>query len=249
METISLSIPYLYLLHVMVVSIRVGATLLFAPIWGYPGLPHYLRVLLVFSIAAGISVVTPYNAEAYTNPGLVLPTEFLIGMLLTMGIRIAFAGLHLGGSLVSYHLGFSSVQTVDPQTQNRSTLMSGYLTMLGYVLLLAANQHHTMFRALAGSYVTFPIGSSITTAQWFETLMEVSKQVFIIGWKIALPVFLATFLLELTVGFISRMQPQLNAMVVTAPLKILVGLVVFGASLAFMPRAMSVALDAMVLRK
>lgn len=249
MQFVSLSIPYLYLLHVLIISIRVGATLLFAPIWGYPGLPHYLRIMLVFSIAAGISVVTPFNPASYTNPGLILPAEFLIGMLLTMGIRIAFAGLHMGGGLLGYYLGFSSVQTIDPQTQNRSTLMSGYLTMMGFVLILSSNQHHAMFRALADSYRVFPIGGSIAASQWFNTLMEASKQIFIIGWKIALPVFVATFVLELTFGFIARMQPQMNTMVVTAPLKILVGLVVLGASLAFMPRAIAVAMDTMVLRK
>jgi flagellar biosynthetic protein FliR len=249
LNLISLSLPYLYLLHVLIISIRVGATLLFAPIWGYPGLPQYLRIILVFSIAAGMSVVIPFNPEAYTNPGLVLPSEFLIGLLLTMGIRIAFAGLHMGGQLLSYHLGFSAVQTIDPQTQNRSTLMSGYLTMLGYVILLASDQHHLMFRALADSYKVFPIGASISTNQWFDTLIEAAKQIFIIGWKIALPVFLATFLLEVTFGFIARMQPQVNTMVVTAPLKILVGLIVLGASLAFMPRAIGPVMDTMVLRK
>src|SRR2546423_1285575 len=126
MQLISLSIPYLYLLHVLIISIRVGATLLFAPIWGDPGLPQYLRVVLVFAIAAN---------------------------------------------------------------------------------------------------------------QWFGSLIEASKQIFIIGWKIALPVFVATFVLEVTVGFISRMQPQINTMVVTAPLKILVGLVILGASMTFVPRA------------
>src|SRR5438876_3327532 len=149
MRLISLSIPYLYLLHVLIISVRVGSTLLFAPIWGYPGLPQYLRILLVFSIAAGMSVVTPFNPEAYTNPGLILPTEFLIGMLLTMGIRIAFAGPNLGGQMIGYHLGFSAVQAIDPRTQNRSTLMPGYLTAMGYVILLASNQHHMMIRALA----------------------------------------------------------------------------------------------------
>src|ERR1051325_1863442 len=112
------------------VSIRVGATLLFAPIWGDPGLPQYLRVLLVFSIAVGMATVVPFNPDAYLNPGLILPTEFLIGLLLTMGVRIAFAGLHLGGQLVSYHLGFSMVQSIDPQTQNKSTLMSTYFILL-----------------------------------------------------------------------------------------------------------------------
>jgi flagellar biosynthetic protein FliR len=249
MQMVSLAIPYLYILHVLVVSIRVGSTLLFAPIWGYPGLPQYLRVMLVFSIAAGLSGIIPFNPDAYTNPGLILPTELLIGALLTMGIRIAFAGLQLGGQMIGYHLGFSAVQAIDPQTQNRSTLMSGYLTMMGYVLLLAANQHHIMFRALADSYKVFPIGTSITTNQWFDALMEASKQIFIIGWKIALPVFLATFLLEVTVGFVARLQPQMQSMIVTAPLKILIGLVVLGASLVFMPRVLVSTVDVMVLKR
>ena len=249
MRLISLSIPYLYLLHVLIISVRVGSTLLFAPIWGYPGLPQYLRLMLVFSIAAGVSVVIPFNAQALTNPALIFPAELLIGLLLSMGVRIAFAGLHLGGQLVSYHLGFSMAQAVDPQTQNRSTLMAGYLTMVGYVMLLASNQHHVIFRALADSYTAFPIGASITTNQWFGGLIEASKQVFVIGWKIALPVFVATFILEVTVGFIARMQPQINTMVVTAPLKILVGLVILGASLTFMPRAIGSVMDTMVLRK
>jgi flagellar biosynthetic protein FliR len=249
MQLISLSIPYLYLLHVLVISIRVGATLLFAPIWGDPGLPQYLRVILVFSIAAGISVVVPFHAQALANPGLVFPAELLVGLLLTMGIRIAFAGLHMGGQLVSYHLGLSMAQAIDPQTQNRSTLMSSYFTMLGYVLVLASNQHHVIFRALADSYTAFPIGTSIKTSQWFGALIEASKQIFVIGWKIALPVFVATFIIELSVGFIARMQPQINTMVITAPLKVLVGLIILGASLAFMPRALGPMMDAMVLRK
>jgi flagellar biosynthetic protein FliR len=175
--------------------------------------------------------------------------EFLIGLLLTMGIRIAFAGLHLGGQLISYHLGFSAVQAIDPQTLNRSTLMSGYLTLLGYVMILASNQHHTMFRALTDSYKVFPIGASIAMDQWFNALIQASTQIFIIGWKISLPVFLATFILEVTVGFVARIQPQINTMVVTAPLKLLVGILVLGASLSFIPRVIGPALETMVLRR
>jgi len=249
MTLVSLSIPYLYILHVLVISIRVGSALLFAPIWGYPGLPQYLKVMLVFSIGAGLAVIVPFNPDAYVNPGLIIPTEFLIGLLLTMGIRIAFAGLHFAGSFVGYHLGFSAVQTIDPQTLNRSTLMSSYFTLLGYVMILASNQHHTIFRALADSYRAFPIGLAVTTNQWLPAVIETSKQIFVIGWKIALPVFLATFIIELSVGFVARMQPQINTMIVTAPLRLLVGMVALGASLSFMPRVIGPVLETMVLRK
>src|SRR6185503_11434247 len=111
-----------------------------------------------------------------------------------------------------------------------------YFTMLGYVMILASNQHHSIFRALGDSYKVFPVGASISLNQWVDTLITASQQIFVIGWKIALPVFVATFILEATVGFIARLQPQINTMVVATPLKLLVGIVVLGASLTFMPR-------------
>jgi flagellar biosynthetic protein FliR len=249
MQAFSLTIPYLYLIHVLIVSMRVGSGLLFAPIWGHPGLPQYLRVLLVFSIAAGLSTIVPFNANAYSNPGLIIPMEFLLGLLIAMGIRIAFAGLHLGGQLISYNLGFSAVQAIDPQTQNRSTLMSSYLTMLGYLFVLGADQHHTIFRALADSYTAFPIGGSVAPTGWFPAVIEASAQLFVIGWKIALPVFVATFFLELVVAFVGRMQLQINPMVISAPLKLLVGMVILGASLAFVPRLIAPMVEAVMLRK
>jgi flagellar biosynthetic protein FliR len=215
----------------MVVSIRVGAALLFAPIWGYPGIPQTMRILLVFALAVGIAVTIPVNPALYQNPGLVIPGEFLIGMLLTMSIRIAFAGLHMAGQLLSFYLGFSQVQTIDPNTQNRSTLMSAFLTLFGYVLILSSNQHYAMLQALKGSYDAFPMGTLIQSSQWFGALMDATRQIFIIGWRIAFPVFVATLLIEVVVGLVARSQPQISSMIVTAPLRLLIGMTVLGAVL------------------
>src|SRR6185503_9950270 len=117
--SLSLAIPYFYIAHLVLISMRVGAALLFAPIWGHPGIPQPMRILLIFTISIGIATVTPFNPAVYNNLGLVIPSEILIGLLLSMGIRIAFAGLHMAGQFISYHLGYSAVQLIDPQTQNR----------------------------------------------------------------------------------------------------------------------------------
>jgi hypothetical protein len=70
----------LYLIHILVVSVRVGGALLFAPIWGSTALPHYMRVLIIFSISVVIASVVPFREQAYKNPGMILPAEFLIGL-------------------------------------------------------------------------------------------------------------------------------------------------------------------------
>ena len=79
--SLSLAIPYFYIAHLLLISMRVGAALLFAPIWGHPGIPQPMRVLLVFTISLGIASITPFNPQAYDNPGLVIPSEVLIGLL------------------------------------------------------------------------------------------------------------------------------------------------------------------------
>ena len=246
---LALSIPYFYIAHVLIVAIRVGSALLFAPIWGHPGIPQTMRILFVFALAVGIAAVVPVDPAVYQNPGLVIPGEFLIGMLITMSIRIAFAGLHMGGQLLSHYLGFSQAQTIDPNTQNRSTLMSAFLTLFGYMVILSTDQHHAMLRAITGSYAAFPVGAVIQTSQWFGAMVEATKQIFVIGWRIALPVFAATLLIEVVVGLVARTQPQINSMIVTAPLKLMIGLTVLGASLAFMPRAFEMAMNAQLLHK
>jgi flagellar biosynthetic protein FliR len=245
----TVTIPYVFLSHVLIMSARVGAALMFAPIWGYAGIPGQVRYLLVFSTSVAIAGITPISEHAYTNPGMVLPTEFLIGLLLSMSIRIAFAALHMGGSLISYYLGLSMAQTIDPQTANKSTVISNFLTMLGFLIILAADQHHGILRALANSYIPFPVGTVLATDQWFEMLMTAAGQVFLIGWKVALPVFVVTFLIEIGFGFVARLQPQLNTMMVTAPLRLIIGVVALGASLTFLPGAIGNMMDTVLIRR
>jgi flagellar biosynthesis protein FliR len=64
-----------------------------------------------------------------------------------------------------------------------------------------------------------------------------------------LPVFVATLLVEATVGLVSRSQPQLSSMIVTAPLKLLIGMTVLGASLTFLPRVFDAAINLQILHK
>ncbi len=247
-DVFALQLPYFQVIHILVVSIRVGSMLLFAPIWGSPAIPRPVRLLLVFATAAGVSTVIPFNQAAYRHPELVFPGEFFIGLLLGMGIRIAFETLQFAGHLVGFSLGFSAVQAIDPQTQNRSTLMAGYFTMMGYALFLGADQHHEYIRAMTFSYETFPVGGIPAVETWFELLMSTAGNIFVVGWKIAFPLFLVVLLTDMSVGFVSRMQPQFNTIVLAMPLKVVVGLAALGASLVTFPSMVREISDFVVLR-
>jgi flagellar biosynthetic protein FliR len=247
-EVFALEVPYLYVLHILMVSVRIGAMLAFSPIWGNPALPVQVRFLLIFATAAGVAPVVTLDPRAVSHPLLVIPGEFFIGLLLGMGLRIAFAVLHFAGQLVGFSVGFSAVTAIDPQTQNRSTLMAGYFTLIGYALFLAANQHHEFIRAMKESYVSFPLGGLPAVSSWFELLMTAAGNIFTIGWKIGFPLFVVVLLGDVAVGFLARLQPQMNAIVLAMPLKVIVGLLMLGASLVVFPSIMRELADIVVLR-
>ncbi len=247
-EIFEVQIPYLYIIHVLIVAVRIGAMLAFSPIWGNPGIPSQVRMLLIFVTAAGVAPIIPFNEAAMEHPELVLPGEFFVGLLLGMGIRIAFAVLHFAGQLVGFSMGFSAVQAIDPQTQNRSSLMSGYFTLIGYAVFLAADQYHEFIRAMQFSYESFPIGGVPAIADWFDLLMTTAGNIFVVGWKIGFPLFVVVLLSDMAVGFLARMQPQFNAIILALPIKVLVGLVTLGASLVVFPAIMREVAGFVVLR-
>ena len=233
-----LQLPYNQIVHVLIVSVRIGAMLLFSPIWGSPAIPPQVRLFLVFVTAAGVSTVIPFNMEAYQHPEMVLGTEFFIGLLLGMGVRIAFAVLQFAGHMIGFSIGFSAVTAIDPLTKNQSTLMSGLLTMMGYALFLGTDQHHAFIRTMRASYDSLPIGSMPAVGTWFERLMAAGGDIFVFGWKISFPLFLVVLISDTAVGFLSRMQPQFNTIVLALPIKVLIGLVALGASIVTFPSVM-----------
>ncbi len=246
-EVFALQIPYFYILHVLMVGIRIGAMLLFSPIWGNPALPSQVRMFLVFVSAAGVAPLVPFQQQAFEQPMLLIPGEFLVGLLLGMGIRIAFAVLHFAGQLVGFSMGFSAVTAIDPQTQNRSTLMAGFFTMVGYALFLGANQHHEFLIAMRASYDSFPMGTVPPVDSWFELLIRTSSNIFSIGWKIGFPLFVVVLLADIAVGFLARLQPQFNAIILAMPVKVLIGLFMLGATMIVFPAIMREISDFVVL--
>jgi flagellar biosynthesis protein FliR/FlhB len=59
-------------------------------------------------------------------------------------------------------------------------------------------------------------------------MIHVIFELFTIGVKIAIPIILILLITEFVLGLVSRVMPQLNAMILGMPIKLLVGLSAFG---------------------
>jgi flagellar biosynthetic protein FliR len=85
------------------------------------------------------------------------------------------------------------------------------------------NGHLHLIRALGNSFEIVPPGGLFLTPQLMNEVMLFSKQMFILGVRIAAPVIMALFLVDLALALISRTAPQMNILIMGFPLKISVG--------------------------
>jgi flagellar biosynthesis protein FliR len=57
-----------------------------------------------------------------------------------------------------------------------------------------------MLRAITSSYSAFPMGSVIQTSSGSGALVAATSQIFVIGWRIAVPVFVGHTSVEVNGG-------------------------------------------------
>jgi flagellar biosynthetic protein FliR len=101
----------------------------------------------------------------------------------------------------------------------------GNLTQtLALLMYLGFNGHHYLLQAIVQSYQMVPVLGFQINNHFFELLMAIAVQMFVIAVKIAAPIIIAILVADIAMGFIARTVPQMNVFIVGLPLKILVGL-------------------------
>jgi flagellar biosynthesis protein FliR len=225
-----------WLLALFLVATRVAGVLLFTPVLGFATLPARIRVMFVLALSAvlliAVSVDTTAMVRSDTPFVLAALAELLLGGAMGFGILATFGAFMVGGRLLDYQMGFGVAMLFDPSSRIQSPLMGTLLTMLGAVLFLALDAHHTLIRALAYSLTAVPVG----TLHVFEPrlLLQQFGLQFTYGLVLVAPPVVALLFVDMAVAFAARVMPQVNAYFVSLPIKVFVGLFVTALSLRFM---------------
>jgi flagellar biosynthetic protein FliR len=109
------------------------------------------------------------------------------------------------------------------------------LGWLGVLVLIGSGLDRTLLAALVRTFGVIPVGHAVMQAKSGAALASMAGGVFLAGLQLAAPVVAAALVVEVTIGLIARMSPQLPAMVMGVPLKTLVSYGVLIGSLAVWP--------------
>jgi flagellar biosynthesis protein FliR len=127
-------------------------------------------------------------------------------------------------------MGLSIAEAFNPMDETESNVLGEAIYMMAILVFFLINGHHFLVRGLAYSFTVIPIGKYSVSKSVYDLLIKYSASIFVIAVKIAAPMLISFFLINIGEGIITRVIPQMQIFFVTQPLKLGLGFVFLAAS-------------------
>jgi flagellar biosynthetic protein FliR len=220
-----------------VLLVRPGLLMTVAPCFG-AFLPAQARIAI--TVLLGVMVLPVAALPPMTNLAaltVVVIREAAIGLAIGLSMNAFVAAVECAGHLSGFQMGLSYSSVVDPQSGVRNNVLAVLYANMTLVALLLVNGHHAFLRALSDSYVSLPIGAGGIASSLPGTIASLLGLVFELGVRLAAPLVLVLVMSEVAMSLIARAAPQLNILVVGAPIRLLIGLLLLALTAPAVTRA------------
>ena len=206
---------------------RILALVATAPVLSHAAIPIRAKVGIALAITLAIAPVvsSPPLAGLLEARGFVpLIHNILVGLSLGFAVRLVFVAVELAGQLIGLQIGLSFGGYFNPDSGESENVVSNFMAMLALLMFLAVDGHLMLLFALADSFRLFPVGAGGPIPVDPLTLVRAASDIFSIALTISLPILAVMLLVNVVLGVMARVAPQLNLFAVGFPLTILSGL-------------------------
>jgi len=216
--------------------IRLSGLMMFVPFFSSSAIAPRIKAGFLFALTILLvpAVAALPSARADLNITAVLG-ELGVGEVFGLSLMLLNEALLFAGTLLGMQFSFSLVNLIDPNSMIETPVLGQMLGWLGVLVLIGSGLDRTLLAALIRSFSAVPVGHAVLQARTGAALAAMAGGVFLAGLQLAAPVVAAALVAEVTIGLITRMAPQLPAMVIGVPLKTLVSYGVLIGSLAVWP--------------
>ena len=198
------------------------------PVLGQRTVPMRVRIALAFFIALSAAAAAPVGPSVpLDSPAAVLLVvqQVLVGLALGFAVRVLFTAIEFAGEIIGLQMGLNFAGFFDPATAQQATATSSLFSTMVAFLFIAMNGHLLVIQAVVESLTAFPV-----SMEPFAFLHAVrpetwGAEIFRLGLWIALPLIAMLLFVNMVLGVIARVAPQISIFSVGFPVTLGVGLV------------------------
>lgn len=226
------------LLVLVLLHVRLGAMVMTLPLLNSRNIPSQLKIILIFTLSLGLYPLT--QAQPLVMPqgaahlALIVLGEMLIGMAIGLVAQVVFAGIQLGGELMSQQMGLNIATIFDPHNTHQISLVTHFQDVIAFLLFLSGSIHHWFILAMAESLHSIPLAGFTMSDAVVTTLLSLLGKACVVAIQLAAPVSVALLLATLVLGIIARLVPQMNVFVLSLPLTFGLGLLILNVALPYL---------------
>ena len=126
--------------------------------------------------------------------------------------------------MIDFQLGLTMATVYDPQSNSQVAVTGGVLQTWFMLVFFATDAHLALMKILITSADIVPYGGIVITQGLASRMIEIFLQCVDLGVRLSLPILAAEFLVEVGIGIMNKVVPQISIFVINIQLKIIVGL-------------------------
>lgn len=236
---IDITFAYEDLEKLLLVFARMSMFIATAPFFSIQNVPARFKIGFSFFISILMFQVLPIQTVAYETVidfGIIVLKEAAVGLILGFSADICSAIVTFAGQVIDMEIGFSMANMFDPTTNETVSLTGGMYHYFVLMLLMVTGMHHYVIRAIADSYQLIPLNGAVFNLEYlYQGALQFLGDYLTIGFRICLPVFMCSLLLNIVLGILAKTAPQLNMFAVGLQLKVFLGLAVLFITASLLP--------------
>ncbi len=226
--------------YFLLVLVRIASFVMVAPFFSFPNVPN--RVKIGFSLFVAILVMAVIGPEEGASYESVIGYAVMVIREVMVGLMIGYCGnicnyiIIFAGNIMDMDMGLSMAQEFNSAMGTEVTITGNLYYYAVSLLLITSGMYQYIIRAVIDSFQLIPLGAAVF--QWdslFTTMVTFATDLFVISFRICLPVFGCIMILNCILGVMSKVAPQMNMFSVGIQIKILVGFGVLFLTLFLLP--------------
>lgn len=234
--------------YFLLIFTRITCFIFTAPFYNTANVPRTVKVGLGFFVSMLIyQYVVPHDALIYNTIigySVFVIKEAIAGLFIGLGCNIVLTILTFAGKVMDMEIGLSMVSMYDPTTRIQEGFSGMFYHYMVMLVLMLTDLHHYLIRAFVEAYTLIPTGGVfLNYDNFFSGSLAFLRDYMVLGFRICLPVFAVMLLVNVILGILAKVAPQMNMFAVGVQIKIIGGLTILFLTIGMLPRMSSIIND------
>lgn len=209
---------------------RVGACFMLMP--GTSSVRVPMQVRLFIAVAASIAIlahmwdaILPFVGRRPDALLLLVVSELLIGALIGLTVRLYVMALQFIGSAAAMMTGYNGMLGPAIEEAEPQAAMAAIISFAALLLLFVLDFHHEIVKALVASYEVAPMEALFNPRAALVDLTDTLREAFLVMLRLGSPFIAYAILVNLAIGFVNKLAPQIPVYFISLPFVMAGGLV------------------------